>query len=110
MAGCNTQTCTERVARKQCSNANPRACIRRAILTYRLDTWQAAWMWRVAWCESRYLAHAANASGAYGLYQHLPSTWLTTRYARRDRTRAKWQALAAAEMLRAGRSREWVCR
>jgi len=66
-------------------------------------------MWRVARCESNFDPAARNPSGSFGLYQHLRSTWLTTRYAKRDWTRAKWQALAAAEMLRAGRRGEWVC-
>lgn len=97
--------------RSQCSQRNPRACIERAILTYRLRGWQAAWMRRVARCESRMNPYARNPSGATGLFQFMPSTWRSTPYGRYSITSAKYQALAAAWMLaRAGRSREWVCR
>lgn len=110
--GCQTTACHERVARKQCSQHQPRACVRRAVLTYRLKGWQKAWMYRIPGCESRWDPYARNAhSSASGLYQFLhPSTWATTPYASRNVFRAKWNALAAAYMVRAGRSREWACR
>jgi hypothetical protein len=51
-----------------------------------------------------------GGSGSAGLYQFMPGTWLTTPYGRHPVLRAKWNALAAAFMVRAGRTREWVCR
>jgi hypothetical protein len=111
LAGCSSITCKERVARKHCSNQRPQRCVDRAILTYKLTAPQAAWMHRVAWCESRWNPLAANPSGSFGLYQFMRGTWLSTPYAGRDWTRAKWQALAAGWMVgRAGRGSEWVCR
>jgi hypothetical protein len=118
--GCLTRACDLRVTAKQhaerervlirrCGQRTPRWCVERAIHTYRLGGWRAAWMRRVPGCESRWNPYAYNPSGATGLFQFLPSTWTTTRYGRRSITSAKWQALAAAWMLRQGRSREWVC-
>lgn len=96
---------------RRCSQTNPRACVERAIITYRLNGWQKDWLRRIPTCESGWnpLNHNSG-SGASGLFQFLPSTWATTRYAGRSLWVAKWQALAAAWMLRAGRSSEWVCR
>jgi hypothetical protein len=118
--GCLTRACDTRVALKKhqqrervlihrCTQRTPRWCVERAIHTYRLNGWQAAWMRRVPGCESRWNPYAYNPSGATGLYQFMPGTWVTTRYGRRSITSAKWQALAAAWMLRQGRSREWSC-
>lgn len=106
---CRTASCVERVAGKRCSQRNPRACVKRAILAYHLSGWQSSWMYRVAGCESTWNPYAHNSSGASGLYQFLPSTWATTPYGRHSIWSAKWQALAAAWMLRQGRSREWEC-
>ena len=50
---CNTRACNERVARKQCSQTKPRACVERAILTYRLTGWEAAWMRRASGVRER---------------------------------------------------------
>lgn len=108
--GCNTHACHERVARKACSQTNPRACVKRAILTYRLDGWQAQWMHRIPGCESGWSPYAHNPSGASGLYQFMPSTWWTTRYGRRSIWSAKWQALAAASMVRDHQQNQWECR
>lgn len=109
--GCQTKSCHERVARKQCSQTRPKACVRRAILTYKLTGWQKPWMYRVARCESRWDPYARNPSGSTGLFQFMPGTWATTPYGRRWIYSAKWQSLAAAWMIgRAGRSREWVCK
>lgn len=121
-ADCNTRACKKRVAERQhrenerawaarCSDRNPRACVERAILTHRLTTDQAAWMRRIPRCESGWNPKDHNpTSGATGLYQFLPSTWATTRYAHHSIWTAKWQALAAAWMLRQGRAHEWVCK
>lgn len=108
-ASCQTQRCNERVARYRCSQAQPRWCVIRAILTYRLSSWQAAWMHRVARCESGWNPYARNPSGSSGLFQFLPSTFVGTPYARHSIWSAKYQALAAAWMVRQGRQREWVC-
>lgn len=108
-ADCKSASCLERVARKQCSQHRVWPCVTRAIFTYRLNGWQAAWMRRIPGCESRWNPYARNTSGSSGLYQFLPSTWATTRYARRPVFSAKWNALAAAWMVRSGRTGEWSC-
>jgi hypothetical protein len=107
---CNTKRCNERVARKNCSQTRPKWCVERAILTYRLNAWQRAWMRRVPGCESGWNPYARNPSGSTGLFQFMPSTWATTPYGHRSIYSAKWQSLGAAFMLRAGRSGEWVCK
>lgn len=110
-SGCGTHRCFERVAARKCSQTRPRWCVERAIVTYRLTGWEAAWMRRIPGCESGWNPYNRNGgSGSTGLFQFLPSTWATTRYARRSIWSAKWQALAAAWMLRQGRAGEWVCR
>ena len=124
--GCQTRACHERVAAKQCSQARPRACVTRAIITYRLHGWQAAWMRRVPGCESgwdplayfsmqvaetaaeRAMAIAQDRSA--GLYAFKPSTWAGLRYRDRSLFQAKWSALGAALMVRSGRTGEWACR
>lgn len=125
---CRTASCVERVWQHRCSQSRPRACTERAIRTYGLQGWQAAWMRRIPGCESgwnpyAYNGHPQNSAPtaaiygppekSAGLYQFMPSTWATTPYIRRGRAAiwvAKWQALAAAWMLRQGRAGEWVCR
>jgi len=108
-AGCNSDTCRERVARKQCSQKDPRACIRRAIYTYELNKSQAAWMMRVARCESGYNPYAENGP-CKGLFQFHVGTWAGTPYGRYSVYSAKWNALAAAWMVRRGRQVEWSCK
>jgi hypothetical protein len=104
---CASVRCEERVARKQCSNHHPVPCIRRASLHWRVSF---TMLHRKAWCESRYVATAANPSGAIGLLQFMPSTWGTTPYRRHSPWFAKWSALAGAWMHRVGRGNEWACR
>ena len=109
----------------RCSQIRPRWCVERAIITYRLSGWQAAWMRRVYLCESggnpyAYYGHPQNRAPtdviyrgdiSAGLYEFKPSTWATQPYAARSIWSAKWQSLAAAWMTgRAGRSSEWACR
>jgi soluble lytic murein transglycosylase-like protein len=103
---CASVSCEERVARKQCSNHRPVPCIRRASLHWRVSF---TMLHRKAWCESRYVATAANPSGAIGLLQFMPSTWGTTPYAGHSPWYAKWSALAGAWMHRVGRGGEWTC-
>lgn len=107
--GCRTSTCEERVARKQCSQTKPVACIRRASLTHRVSF---GLLLRKARCESTLNPYAANASGATGLMQFMPSTWATTPYRSRWILSAKWNALAGAWMHRPDvqRGGEWSCR
>lgn len=107
--GCNTRECTVRVLSKQCSNSQPRACVRWIIARHRIGGWQAAWLLRIPSCESGWNPYARNPSGASGLYQFLPSTWRTTHVGHLSIWSARAQAQAAAFMLRQGRSREWVC-
>lgn len=101
------KTCSERVARKQCSQKSVISCIRRAAILYNQSFPDAL---RVARCESKLDPYARNKSGSTGLFQFLPSTWDTTPYRRRSIYSAKWQSLAAMWMFRQGRKREWVCR
>lgn len=119
--GCNTAACEKRVADRHhrqaerkwirlCSQTRPRACVERAIVTYRLTGWQAAWMRRVPQCESHYNPYAHNPSGSSGLYQFMPGTWATTRYARHSIWSAKWSSLAAADFARRGLTHHWVCK
>lgn len=68
------------------------------------------WMHRIASCESGKNPYAQNPSGASGLYQFMPGTWGTTPHGSKSIWKARWQALAAAWMYRAGRAGEWVCR
>lgn len=107
-AGCQTQRCEERVARK-CSQTRVVPCIRRAAIHWRVDFQM---LLRKARCESTLNPLAANGVHA-GLFQFrvaAPSTWASTPYARRSPWRAKWNALAAAWMHRVGRGGEWSCR
>lgn len=124
-AACNTRACNERVAAKRCSNAHPRWCVERAIHTYRLRGWQVSWMRRVPTCESRWRplayypgqiadsagerAFAIRADRSAGLYAFKPSTWRGLRYRNQSPFQAKWSSLAAALMVRLGRTREWTC-
>lgn len=103
--------CKERIARQKCSQASPRWCVERAILTYRLRGWQAAWMRRIPACESTWNATIRNASGHSGLYQFGAGTWASTPYASRNVLSAKWNALAAAWMVSVHRAPgEWSCK
>lgn len=107
--GCATRACEERVARKQCSQARPIPCIRRAALHWRVDFHM---LLRKARCESTLNPYARNGVHA-GLFQFrvaTPSTWATTPYARRSPWSAKWNSLAAAWMHRVHRGSEWACR
>lgn len=108
-AACGT-TCKERVARQKCSQAQPVWCIERAIMTHRLPAAGAAWMRRVARCESGLSPYAKNPSGSSGLFQFMPSTWARSGYGHHSIWSAKWQSLAAASFYRQGRTGEWVCR
>lgn len=108
--GCHTRKCKARVAHKQCDQSHPRACVLHVIHHQRITGWRRSWLLRIPACESGWNPYARNPSGSSGLYQFLPSTWATTPYARRSIWSAFWQPYAAAYMLRAGRSGEWVCR
>lgn len=66
-------------------------------------------MLRVAECESSLDPYAVNASGSYGLFQFVASTWESTPYANKDVFDPKANANAAAWMWSVGRRNEWVC-
>lgn len=106
-AKCNTSSCEQRVAKRQCSQARPVPCIRHAALRFRQPFHDAL---RVARCESTLNPHAVGFSVHYGLYQFLPSTWATTPYRGRWIFSARWNALAAMWMWKAHRRSEWACR
>lgn len=69
---------------------------------------------RVANCESHYNVNAYNPSGATGLFQFMPGTFLGN--ARRvglanpDIHNAEHQAQVAAYMFSIGQARQWVCK
>lgn len=67
-------------------------------------------MRRVPHCESTWNPYARSPGGHMGLFQFAPGTWAGLRYARRSAYQAKWAALAAAQMVRLGRTSEWACR
>lgn len=106
---CHGLRCQERVAAKRCAHGQVVACIDRGAIRWHVS---AAMLRRKAWCESRFDPLARNvASAASGLFQFLPSTWLTTPYASRSIWSAKWSSLAAGWMHSAGvgRGGEWAC-
>ena len=70
----------------------------------------AADMIRVAGCESVWDPRAVNStSGASGLFQFMPGTWLTTPFADQDIFDPVANANAAAWMWSVGRRNEWSC-
>jgi soluble lytic murein transglycosylase-like protein len=104
---CHTLRCHERVAAKRCAHGQVVACIDRGAIRWHVS---AAMLRRKAWCESRFNPLARNvSSAASGLFQFLPSTWLTTPYRWRSIWSAKWSSLAAGWMHAAGRGGEWAC-
>jgi len=104
---CRSLRCDERVAAKKCSQERVLPCIRRAAIRYRVSY---AMLVRKARCESKLDPLAASGPHA-GLFQfRISGTWGTTPYAERSPWRAKWNALAAAWMHKAGRGNEWTCR
>lgn len=105
-AGAHPSRAVERRWSKWCSQAHVRSCVRRAALHWRVDY---GFMLRLAYCESRLDPFARNPSGASGLFQVMPGTWQTTPYRRHWIFSARYSALAAAWMLRAGRRAEWAC-
>lgn len=124
-SGCNTERCVERVAAKQCSQTRVVPCIRRAAILYRQSF---SLMRSIARCESGLNPYAYNgASGnrqpvitdkSSGLFQFMPGTFAGSRYAHRKirwRGRywsaiwsAKWNALAAGELLRRSGTWPWI--
>jgi hypothetical protein len=105
--GCHSRRCLERVARKQCSQKNVVACIRRAAI-HRRQSFRD--MLRVARCESRLNPLAVGFRIHHGLFQYLWGTWRSTPYGHHWIYSAKWQALATAWMWSVGRRGEWACR
>lgn len=122
-AGCKTRRCKARVMHRECSPRKPRACVLHVIYHQRITGWRRAWLLRIPDCESgwnpyayfRHLHNTVPTTVIYagdistGLYEFKPSTWRTTPYGRRSIWSAKWQAFAAAWMLRQGRVGEWAC-
>ena len=108
--GCQSHACSKRVASKKCSQRNPRACIRHAILRYRLTPWQAQWMYRVARCESGMNPYAKNpSSDASGLMQFMPTTFRAFG-GRGSIWSAREQARVAAWAVRNGLASHWECK
>lgn len=69
---------------------------------------------RVANCESHYNVNAYNPSGATGLFQFMPGTFLGNAkrvgLANPDIHNAEHQAQVAAYMFSIGQARQWVCK
>lgn len=119
--GCQTRSCEERVARKQCSQVRVVPCIRRAALHWRVDF---SMLLRKARCESGLNPYAINGlprnrvpismaallGRSAGVMQFIPSTWGTTPYAGRSIWSAEWSSLAAGWMHHVNRGSEWSCR
>jgi soluble lytic murein transglycosylase-like protein len=104
---CHTRACPERVAMKQCSQARPVHCIRRAAIRHRVAFHlQLA----IARCESRLRPEVTNTSGsgASGLMQFMPSTFAATPYRFRWIFSAKWNALAGAWLLQQQGTGPWT--
>ncbi len=92
---------------RQCSQARPVPCIRRAALRHRVDfRMQLA----IARCESRLDPEVINASGsgAAGLMQFMPATFGATPYRFRWIFSAKYNALAGAWVLRRQGTAPWL--
>lgn len=92
-----SHACVKRVAKRQCSQTNVRAC-----LLYASMRWHVSYrlIVSIAWCESRLNPYAYNRSGATGLLQWMSASWNATPYARHRRTSARWSSLAGAWALR----------
>ncbi len=68
------------------------------------------WLARIQHCESRGNPRAVNlGSQASGLYQFMPSTWLSTPFGDENIFNPESAIKAAAWMASEGRQREWVC-
>lgn len=71
------------------------------------------WAFRVSWCESRWDPAAYNRrSGASGLFQFLPSTWMATPQGRAGLSPFDpyANAAAAAWLYRTAGPSQWACR
>lgn len=110
--GCHSRKCRARVAHRQCSQTNPRACVMHVIWHQRIHGWRRGWLLRIPGCESTWNPWARSAGGHIGLFQFAPSTFAGTPYGRHSIWSARWQAYAAAWMIAPaqGRSGEWACR
>lgn len=104
--GCHSRACSERVARKHCSQRHVVPCIQRAALHYRVSF---SLLRARAWCESRLNPYARGGPNL-GLFQfNWPGTWGSTPYAARSPFSAKWNSLAAGWMEAHQRGGEWSC-
>jgi len=104
---CHSRACPERVAMKQCGQARPVACIRRAALRHRVSfRLQLA----IARCESGLNPFVTNreGSGSSGLMQFMPATFDSTPYRHRSIFSAKWNALAGAWLMRRAGTGPWI--
>lgn len=102
---CQTLRCELRVTKRQCSQTRVVPCIRYAALRYRQPF---RLLMRICRCESGLDPRARNPSGSSGLAQFLPSTWAITPYRDRWIFSARWNALAAAWLLRAQGTSPWL--
>lgn len=92
---------------RQCAQARPVPCIRRAATHWRVSFYlQLA----IARCESGLRATVLNGggSGSSGLMQFMPSTFAGTPYGGRPILSAKWNALAGAWLLRRAGTGPWA--
>jgi uncharacterized protein YabE (DUF348 family) len=87
------------------------AIIRDAAAAHGVDPEQ---LLRVAYCESRFIPGAYNASGASGLFQFMPGTWAANSvragYAGASAFDPVASANVAAWMFARGQAYQWVCR
>lgn len=103
--GCHSRGCYERVADRQCSQVNPRACLLMAAVRYRVRYWLLK---RIAVCESGLRNDAVSPTGALGILQFVWSTWHGTPYGRHHPRWARWSALAGAWLMARNGTRDWA--
>lgn len=101
---CETQKCSERVARKQCARSRPVPCFRRAALLHDVPT---RLLLAIGRCESHLQWWAHNPSGAAGPLQFLPGTWRSTPYRRHSPFSMKWAPIAGAWLIQHDGTHHW---
>lgn len=113
--GCNTKDCFIRVDNKQCSNSNPKACIRYVIGKKDIKEPERIWLLKIPGCESGWTpSDPPNSSGSTGLYQFQFPTWegveRDSGYGQHSIYSARWQAVFASWLYEHdGSGREWSC-
>lgn len=102
-----------KIALRNCSNSNPKACIKYVILLKHIGEPEKIWLEKIPGCESGFNPEEIEPSShASGLYQFLPSTWEQSSNPYRNHwiLSAHWNTLAASWLYeKDGDGREWSC-